>query len=57
MYKYVRQGKTAAHGETAFLLNTEAFRDLKKRVRKVFLCIYWCIYMCVCVKNKSQKIQ
>mmetsp|Transcript_103557 Transcript_103557/g.167018 ORF Transcript_103557/g.167018 Transcript_103557/m.167018 type:complete len:425 (-) Transcript_103557:293-1567(-) len=27
-------GKTAAHGETAFLLNTEAFRDLKKRVRK-----------------------
>jgi hypothetical protein len=27
-------GQTAALGETAFVLNTEAFRDLKSRVRK-----------------------
>jgi hypothetical protein len=27
-------GRTAAEGETAFLLNTEAFQDLKTRVRK-----------------------
>ena len=27
-------GQTAALGDTAFVLNTEAFRDLKTRVRK-----------------------
>ena len=54
-------GQTAAEGDTAFLLNSEAFRDLKTRVRKAIpqqvfplatasVCHVMCVSVRVCVR-------